>query len=50
MIRPLRKLAQEKGSLKLSVAKKMCSKKHIRVFASQKDNYEFIKELYEKYE
>lgn len=50
MIRPLKSLAIEKDGLKLSVAKKMCTKKHIRIFATQKDNYDFIKELYEKYE
>lgn len=50
MIRPLKSLAIEKDGLKLSVAKKICTKKHIRIFATQKDNYEFIKELYEKYE
>jgi hypothetical protein len=50
MLRPLKKLAIEKDGLNVSVAKKMCSKKHIRVFASQSDNYDFIKELYEKYE
>lgn len=50
MLRPLKKLAIEKNGLKLSVAKKMCTKRHIRIFALQKDNYEFIKELYEKYE
>jgi len=50
MIRPLKRLSIEKDGLKLSVAKKMCTKRHIRIFATQKDNYEFIKELYEKYE
>ena len=50
IIRPLKTLSAEKGGLKLSVAKKMCTKKHIRVFNTQQDNYDFIKELYEKYE
>jgi hypothetical protein len=50
MVRPLKKLSLEKGGLDIRVAKKMCKRKHIRIFASQGENYNFIKELYEKYE
>ncbi len=50
MIRPLKMLSLEKDGLDLKVAKKMCRRKHIQVFASQKENYKFLKELYEKCE
>lgn len=50
MIRPLKTLCLEKGGLDLAVARKMCRRKHIQVFASQKENYKFLKELYEKCE
>lgn len=50
IIRPLKILSQQKGGLDLKVAEKMCQKKHVRIFNTQKENYDFIKELYEKYE
>lgn len=50
MVRPLKMLSLEKGGLDLGIAKKMCRRKHIQVFASQGDNYSFLKELYEKCE
>ena len=50
MIRPLKRLSIEKGGLDIKVAKKMCKRKHIRIFASQGENYNFMKELYDKYE
>lgn len=48
MIRPIKKLCIEKNGLDVRIANKMTSRKNIKIYGAQQDNYDFIKELYEK--